>query len=166
MKKFISIAIAALCALCLVSCDDFLDYSSQGVIAQDNFFLTDEQANSAIENCYYGLFERDGMFSREIYWEQGCANDMVWGKTRGFPSLATLSYTGNESVILDSWNRIYNRYGIPKANWVVNSLTSFARSITCSPPTATAPRSSESPSWLTRMSRVATTTPSPRSSPL
>ena len=33
-----------------------------------------------------------------------------------------MSYTGNESCILDTWNRIYNRYGIPKANWVVNSL--------------------------------------------
>ena len=122
MKKYIYIAFAALCALTLASCDKFLDYTSQGSIAQDNFFLSDEQANGAIENCYYGLFERDGMFSREIYWEQGCANDMVWGKTRGFPSLATLTYTGNESVILDTWNRIYNRYGIPKANWVVNSL--------------------------------------------
>ncbi len=122
MKKYIYIAFAALCALTFASCDNFLDYTSQGTIAQDNFFLSDEQANGAIENCYYGLFERDGMFSREIYWEQGCANDMVWGKTRGFPSLATLTYTGNESVILDTWNRIYNRYGIPKANWVVNSL--------------------------------------------
>ena len=122
MKKYIYIAFAALCALTFASCDNFLDYTSQGTIAQDNFFLSDEQANGAIENCYYGLFERDGMFSREIYWEQACANDMVWGKTRGFPSLATLSYTGNESCILDTWNRIYNRYGIPKANWVVNSL--------------------------------------------
>ena len=201
MKKYIYIAFAALCALTLASCDNFLDYTSQGSIAQDNFFLSDEQANGAIENCYYGLFERDGMFSREIYWEQACANDMVWGKTRGFPSLATLSYTGNESCILDTWNRIYNRYGIPKANWVVNSLltkqakegltpvetrvlgegyflraqyhllapgssvraTSSARSTICSPPTAMGPRNSVSRSWLTRMSRAVTTTPSPRS---
>ena len=122
MKKYIYIAFAALCALTLASCDDFLGYSSQGAPAQDNFFLSDDQANGAIENCYYGLFERDGMFSREIYWEQGCANDMVWGKTRGFNNLATLSYNGNESPLLDSWNRIYNRYGIPKANWVISSL--------------------------------------------
>ncbi len=79
MKKYISLATAALCAFSLVSCDKFLDYTSQGAPAQDNFFMSDEQANSAIENCYYGLYERDGMFSREIYWEQGCANDMVWG---------------------------------------------------------------------------------------
>ena len=122
MKKYIYIAFAALFALTLASCDDFLGYSSQGSIAQDNFFLSDEQAEGAIENCYYGLFERDGMFSREIYWEQACANDMVWGKARGFNNLATLSYTGDESPLRDSWNRIYNRYGIPKANWVVNSL--------------------------------------------
>ena len=121
MKKYIYIAIA-LCAFSLVSCDDFLDYSSQGQVAQDNYFLTDSQAEDAIENCYYGLFERDGMFSREIYWEQACATDMVWGKTRGFNNLATLSYTGDESPLTDSWKRIYNRYGIPKANWVVMSL--------------------------------------------
>ena len=56
MKKYISIAIAVLCAFSLVSCDKFLDYTSQGSPAQDNFFMSDEQANSAIENCYYGLF--------------------------------------------------------------------------------------------------------------
>ena len=51
MKKYIYIAFAALFALTLASCDDFLGYSSQGSIAQDNFFLSDEQAEGAIENC-------------------------------------------------------------------------------------------------------------------
>ena len=57
----------------------FLDYSPQGKPTVDNYFLNDDQANNAIDIVYYRLFERDGMFSRDIYWEQGCANDMVWG---------------------------------------------------------------------------------------
>ncbi len=122
MKKYISLAIAALCVLGLASCSKLLDYGREGVPSQDNYPLTDQQANDAIENCYYGLFERDGMFSREIYWEQGCANDMVWGKSRGFNTLATLSYTGNEGPLIDSYNRIYNRYGISKTNWVVQTM--------------------------------------------
>ena len=183
MKKYIYIAFAALCALTLASCDDFLGYASQGAPAQDNFFLSDEQANGAIENCYYGLFERDGMFSREIYWEQGCANDMVWGKTRGFNNLATLSYTGNEGPLTDSYNRIYNRYGLSKTNWVVMTMlnkqakteltavekrvlerpTSFADSTTFSPLIVTVPRTSVFLSSLTRMSRVVITTRFPSS---
>ena len=122
MKKYISIAIAALCAFSLISCNDLLEYNYMGAPTQDNYPLTDDQANDAIENSYYGLFERDGMFSREIYWEQGCANDMVWGKTRGFNNLATLSYTGNEGPLTDSYNRIYNRYGLSKTNWVVMTM--------------------------------------------
>ena len=122
MKKYISFAIAALCVFGLASCNKLLDYGREGAPTQDNYPLTDQQANDAIENCYYGLFERDGMFSREIYWEQGCANDMVWGKSRGFNTLATLSYTGDESPLRDSYNRIFNRYGISKANWVVQTM--------------------------------------------
>ena len=122
MKKYISLALAALCVFGLASCNKLLEYNREGAPTQDNYPLTDSQANDAIENCYYGLFERDGMFSREIYWEQGCANDMVWAKSRGFNTLATLSYTGNESPLTDSYNRIYNRYGISKANWVVQTM--------------------------------------------
>ena len=122
MKRYISIAIAAVCAFSLTSCNDLLDYSSEGTPAQDNYFLTDRQVEVAIENCYYGLWERDGMYSRTIYWEQGCANDMVWAKTRGFNNLATLTYTGDEEPLTDTWWRCYNRYGMPKANWVVDNL--------------------------------------------
>jgi len=122
MKKYISITIAVLCVLGLASCSKLLDYGREGVPTQDNYPLTDAQAIDAIENCYYGLFERDGMYSRDIYWEQACANDMVWGKTRGFNNLATLTYTGDESPLRDSYNRIYNRYGLSKTNWVIQTL--------------------------------------------
>ncbi len=121
MKKYIAIAIAAVCAFSLASCDKFLDYSPQGKPTVDNYFLNDDQANNAIDIVYYRLFERDGMFSRDIYWEQACANDMVWGKTRGFNPLATLTYTGNESPLVDSFNRIYS-YGLSRANWIVRAL--------------------------------------------
>ena len=121
MKKYIAIAIAAVCAFSLASCDKFLDYAPQGRPTVDNYFLNDDQANNAIDIVYYRLFERDGMFSRDIYWEQACANDMVWGKTRGFNPLATLTYTGNESPLVDSFNRIYS-YGLSRANWIIRAL--------------------------------------------
>ncbi len=122
MKKYISIATAALCVLGIASCNKLLDYSREGVPSQDNYFLTEQQANDAIENSYYGLYERDGMYSRDMYWEQACANDMVWGKPRGFNNLATLSYNGDESPLRDTYNRIYNRYGLSKCNWVIQAL--------------------------------------------
>ena len=121
MKKYIALAILAVCAFSLASCDKFLDYAPQGRPTVDNYFLNDDQANNAIDIVYYRLFERDGMFSRDIYWEQACANDMVWGKTRGFNPLATLTYTGNESPLVDSFNRIYS-YGLARANWIVRAL--------------------------------------------
>ena len=121
MKKYIAIALAALCAFSFTACEKFLDYAPQGSPTVDNYFLNDDQANNAVDIIYYRLFERDGMFSRDIYWEQACANDMVWGKTRGFNPLATLTYTGNESPLVDTFGRIY-RYGLSRANWVVNAL--------------------------------------------
>ena len=121
MKKYIIVALAALCAFSFTACNKFLDYAPQGSPTVDNYFLNDEQANNAVDIIYYRLFERDGMFSRDIYWEQACANDMVWGKTRGFNPLATLTYTGNEGPLVDTFGRIY-RYGLSRSNWVVNAL--------------------------------------------
>ena len=121
MKKYIAIALAALCAFSFTACEKFLDYTPEGKPTADHYFLNDQQANNAIDIVYYRLFERDGMFSRDMYWEQGCANDMVWGKTRGFNPLATLTYTGNEGPLVDTFNRIYN-YGLSRANWIVNAL--------------------------------------------
>ena len=49
MKKYIAIALAALCAFSFTSCEKFLDYAPQGTPTVDNYFLNDDQANNAID---------------------------------------------------------------------------------------------------------------------
>ena len=44
MKKYISLAIAALCVFGLASCNKLLDYGREGAPTQDNYPLTDAQA--------------------------------------------------------------------------------------------------------------------------
>ncbi len=58
---------------------------------------------------------------RDLYWEQACANDIVWGKTRGFNNLATLHYDGSESPVYDVSYNIYNRI-MNRCNWVIRTL--------------------------------------------
>ena len=98
MKKYISIALVAFCALFLTSCAEFLDVNSQGAPTQNQYFQNDQQAIDAVDGIYARLAQ-ESCLGREIYWEQACANDIVWGRTRSYPTLATLSYTGDESPL-------------------------------------------------------------------
>ena len=121
MKKYISIAIAAVCALiCFASCDKFLDVNSQGAPTQNNYFQNDQQAIDAVDGCYARL-PQEAVLGRELYWEQGCANVIVWGRTRGYPTLATLSYNGDESPVRGVFERAYKE-GMNRCNWVIQQL--------------------------------------------
>ncbi len=78
----------ALMALCLSSCDDFLDVQPEGNTTTTTYFTNDQQSIDAVN----GLYERthiEQMFGRELFWEQGAANDIVWGRTRSYPTLVT-----------------------------------------------------------------------------
>ena len=68
----------------------------------------------------YDLIAGEALLGRDLYWEQACANDIVWGRTRAFNSLATLSYTGTESPLTGSFNNIYS--GLTRCNSLINSL--------------------------------------------
>lgn len=120
MKKYISIAIVAICALCVSSCAKFLDVNSQGAPTQNQYFQNDQQAIDAIDACYARL-PQEAVLGRELYWEQACANDIVWGRTRGYPTLATLSYTGDESPLRGVFERAYKE-GMNRCNWVIQQL--------------------------------------------
>ena len=88
----------------MTSCEDFLQPTSEGAYSTDTYFQTDQQAIDAIDALYDG-FQDEGCFGREIMWEQGAANDFVWGRTRGYPALATLSLTGSVGPLNDAWGK-------------------------------------------------------------
>ena len=119
MKKYILSAIAVAGVFFMTSCEDFLQPTSEGAYSTDTYFQTDQQAIDAIDALYDG-FQDEGCFGREIMWEQGAANDFVWGRTRGYPALATLSLTGSVGPLNDAWGKLTKQQ--QKANWVIDQL--------------------------------------------
>ncbi len=117
MKKYIGIL--ALSAMVCTSCSDFLDVQPEGDATTTTYFTNDQQAIDAIDGLYE-RFHQEGCYGRELFWEQGAANDIVWGRTRGYPTLATLKYNGDESPLRDVYNRMYST--MARANWIIKEL--------------------------------------------
>ena len=117
MKKYISAF--ALSALVCSSCSDFLDVQPEGDATTTQYFTNDQQAIDAIDGLYE-RFHQEGCYGRELFWEQGAACDVVWGRTRGYPTLATLNYNGDESPLRDVFSRMYST--MSRANWVIDCL--------------------------------------------
>ncbi len=117
MNKYIIGSVLAV--MSLSSCSDFLDVQPEGNPSTGNFFTNDQQAIDAVD-FIYARFSQENMFGRELFWEQGAANDIVWGKTRSFPTIATFKYTGDESCIRDSFDEFYKR--IAYSNYVIKNL--------------------------------------------
>jgi len=119
MKKYILSAIAVAGMFAMTSCEDFLNPTSEGAYSTDTYFQTDQQAIDAIDGLYDG-FQDEACFGREFMWEQGAANDFVWGRTRGYPALATLSLTSSVNPLNDVWGRLVQRQ--QRANYVIDAL--------------------------------------------
>lgn len=117
MKKYISII--ALSGLVLSSCSNFLDVQSEGNPTTNAYFTNDQQAIDAIDGLYAPIHQETG-FGRELFWEQGAACDIVWGRTRGYNTLATFAYTGDESPISDTFNMFYQN--MSRSNWIIKQL--------------------------------------------
>lgn len=117
MKKYISII--ALSGLVLSSCSDFLDVQSEGNPTTNAYFTNDQQAIDAIDGLYAPIHQETG-FGRELFWEQGATCDIVWGRTRGYNTLATFAYTGDESPISDTFNMFYQN--MSRSNWIIKQL--------------------------------------------
>ena len=118
MKKYI-IAASVAGLFTFNACSDFLDTQPEGKPSTTTFFTNDQEAIDAIDGLYSRIAQ-EGMFGREIFWEQGATTDVVWGKTRGYPTLATLNYTGNESPLKDVFEYTYMH--IARANFVIKKL--------------------------------------------
>lgn len=110
---------AALSLALLTSCSDFLDVQSEGTPTTTQYFQNDNQAIDAVD-ALYAPIHQEGLFGREIFWEQGAACDVVWGRTRSYPALATFEYTGDESPLTTTY-RNFNTV-IARANWVIEQL--------------------------------------------
>lgn len=119
MKTNKYICISILLALIFSSCSDFLDVQSEGNATTTSYFVNDQQAIDAITALYKPLHS-ESSFGRNLYWEQGAACDVVWGRTRSFNTLATFAYTGDESPLTENFNLFYGI--MARSNWVIQQL--------------------------------------------
>ena len=120
MKKYIILAILAAGTLCISSCAKFLDVKAEGSPTADQYFQNDQQAIDAVDGIYARLAQ-ENVLGRELYWEQAVANDIVWGRTRGYPTLATFDYTGDESPLRGVFEQAYKQ-GMNRCNWIIQQL--------------------------------------------
>lgn len=114
-------------ALLLSSCSDFLDTQPEGISTNNNYFVNDDQAESAIDGIY-ALLDEEGLFGRELFWEQGAACDIVWGRTRSYNTLATFDYHGDEGPLSDTFDNLNKM--LARANWVVMKLLNKQKTTT------------------------------------
>lgn len=111
---------AALSLAVLSSCSDFLDVQPEGTQTTQNYFNNDGQAIDAVDGLYKELCRDDQLWGRDIFWEQAATCDVVWGKTRGYSTLATFKYTGDESPLRESYQKLYKI--MSRANWIIKKL--------------------------------------------
>lgn len=107
------------------SCSDFLDVQPEGNATTTTYFTSDEQAIDAVD-ALYERFHQEAIYGRELFWEQGAACDVVWGKTRDYPTLATLKYTGDESPLKTVFETMYTV--MARSNWVIEQLLNKQKS--------------------------------------
>ena len=119
MKKILFSAIALVGVLAVSSCSDFLQPTTENQYSTDTYFNSDQEAIDAVDACYSRFLEED-FLGRQIMWEQAAANDFVWGRTRSWPELATMSMTTSVGALNDVWTQIVRT--ISRSNWVVASL--------------------------------------------
>lgn len=81
--------------------------------------MNDGQAIDAIDGLYAPIQQEKG-FGRELFWEQGAACDIVWAKTRGYNSLATFNYTGDERPLRSTFDLFYET--MAHSNWIIEQL--------------------------------------------
>ena len=129
MKKYIYLSSLAL-ALVLSSCSKFLDVQPQGTPSVSSYFTSDQQAIDAVDGLYE-RFHQEKLYGRELFWEQGAACDIVWGKTRGYNTLATFNYTGNESPLKSVMD--YLSTVMARSNYVVAGLLQKQKSTPLTP---------------------------------
>lgn len=120
MKKIFIFAIA-LAALTLTSCEKFLDVKPMGTPTSDTYFENDSQIENAVKSIYSPLADGDDLFGRDYHWEQCVGINMVPGRTRDWPQLFCLQWSGDEGPLTSVFDKCYTFSA--RANWIIKSLT-------------------------------------------
>lgn len=113
------LSIIATLSIMFSSCENFLNVEPEGNPTSTTYFINDGQAIDAIDGLYAPM-PQESIFGRELFWEQGAANDIVWARTRSYNSLATFNYTGNESPIRGVFEGLYKN--MSRSNFVIKQL--------------------------------------------
>lgn len=88
--------------LFLVSCTDFLDVKLEKEPTAGIFFLSDKDADDAMNTIYFECYYNQYPYGREYFYEiAGGSDDFIYGRTRGSSeyNLANFTYTGREGPL-------------------------------------------------------------------
>lgn len=111
-KLFISLLMAA---GTLSSCTgNWIDTVKEGVSTDQNFWQNDADYTKAVTTLY-DCFSYEETWGRNLFYEQGASDDIVFGRSRGtgYMNLAHLTMDGSsESSIKDFYNQMYTTMSI------------------------------------------------------
>ncbi len=86
-----------------------------------NYFTNDQQAIDAIDPLYE-RFHHEDFYGRNIFWEQGSATDIVFGRDAGdYRGLAILQPNGDEGCLRWLYEKAY--IVMARANWIIQELS-------------------------------------------
>ena len=97
----------------------------EGNATTDQYFMNDQQAIDAVD-ALYERFHQEVLYGRDLFDEQIGANDVVWGRTCAFSTLATFEYTGDEDPLADTFDALY--VVMARSNWVIEQLLNKQKS--------------------------------------
>ena len=130
MKKNI-LFLAMSAALLTSSCSDFLDVQPEGNATINAYFLNDQQAIDAVDGLYE-RFHQEALYGRELFWEQGAACDVVWGRTLSYTDLALFTNDASSSTPLNGiFETLYKV--IARSNWVIKGLLNKEKKVALTP---------------------------------
>lgn len=130
MKRNI-LFLAMSAALLTSSCSDFLDVQPEGNATINAYFLNDQQAIDAVDGLYE-RFHQEALYGRELFWEQGAACDVVWGRTRDYTDLALFKNDASSSTPLNGiFETLYKV--MARSNWVIKGLLNKEKTTALTP---------------------------------
>ena len=110
----------------LASCTDRLDVPHNGVLAESNFYKSDEDAAAAIAAAYQDIAVGDGQYGFEHVYKivNGYLSDEYWAgqqdRTNGFCILSDYAFDANNPFIETHYTHLYTVIG--KCNLVIDNV--------------------------------------------